>query len=358
MKHLLDMTVPELRQELEALGERPYRATQIAAWVYQRGAADFAGMSDLPAILRRKLAEDYALLTGKAVARTDSADGVTKLLIEWPDSQRIECVLIPNDDRATACVSTQVGCPFECTFCASGQGGFVRNLTGGEIVEQILHLGIATGRKVTRVVFMGMGEPLLNYEATLAAVGAIIDPQRLGVSARHVTISTVGLPKAIRRLAAENLPVTLAISLHAPTDALRRTIMPKAATAGIQEIIAAAEQFYLSRHREVTLEYILIDGVNDTNVCAEALARLAHQLRCNVNLIRYNPVPPARYQAPSAGATSMFAQRLGRRGVNVQIRASRGADALAACGQLRRQAQEQAPHAEAPSGPQEASPMQ
>jgi len=179
-----------------------------------------------------------------------------------------------------------------------------------------------------------MGEPLANYDATLAAIRAIVDPARLGISARRVTVSTVGLPRQIRKLAREDLPVTLAISLHAPTDALRRRIMPKASSS-IDEIVAAANEFFQARKREVTLEYILLEGVNDTNVCSEALARIAHQLRCNVNLIRYNLVSSATYTAPSQAAVKMFAQRLQRRGVNVQVRRSKGSQADAACGQLR-----------------------
>ncbi|RPI58041.1 MAG: radical SAM protein, partial [Planctomycetaceae bacterium] len=188
-------------------------------------------------------------------------------------------------------------------------------------------------------VFMGMGEPLANIDATVAAIGAIVDEQRLGISARRVTVSTVGVPKGIRRLARENLPITLAISLHAPNDAIRRLIMPRAG-AKISEIIAAAQEFYEARKREITLEYILLDGVNDTSICAEALARVAHQLRCNVNLIKYNPVETAPYAAPSQAAVRMFAQRLERKGVNVQIRRSRGIEADAACGQLRKRIDE------------------
>ena len=336
MDHLLDLTPVQLTALMAKLGQPPFRAKQIASWVYQRGAADFAAMSDLPAELRTHLVGEMSVMSGKTVTRNETPDGVTKLLVEFADGQRVESVLIPAQNRNTACVSTQVGCGMNCTFCASGAAGLERNLTGGEIVEQVLHLQAATGQKVTHVVFMGMGEPLANYDATLFAVRAMIDPQRLGISARHITVSTVGLPKAIRQLAAENIPLTLAISLHAPSDALRAKIIPKAGGIHIEEIIRAAQEFYQSRHREVTLEYMLIAGVNDTNVCAEGLARIAQQLRCSVNLIRYNPVPSASYEAPSAAAVRMFAQRLERRGVNVLIRKSRGQEADAACGQLRR----------------------
>ena len=225
-----------------------------------------------------------------------------------------------------------------CVFCASGLDGLQRNLSAGEILEQVLHLRQATGEKVTNAVFMGAGEPLANYDATVAAVRALIDPKRFALSARKVTVSTVGLPKQIRRLAGEDLPITLALSLHAPNDALRRELIPAAARFALDEILAAAETFYQSRKREITLEYALLAGVNDTNVCAEALAKIAHRLRCNVNLLGYNPVASLDYRSPGQAGVQAFARRLRQRGVNVNVRRSRGADADAACGQLRRRA--------------------
>jgi 23S rRNA (adenine2503-C2)-methyltransferase len=189
---------------------------------------------------------------------------------------------------------------------------------------------------VTNVVFMGMGEPLANYKATVSAVRALIDPERFGISARRVTVSTVGLPGAIRRLARTDIPVTLAVSLHAPNDVLRRELIPAAGAASIEEIIEAAGAFYQHRRREVTLEYVLLAGVNDTPVCADALARIAGRLRCNVNLIRYNPIESLPFERPGRRAVQAFARRLRRRGVNVHVRRPRGLDAAAACGQLRR----------------------
>jgi len=296
-------------------------------------------MTDLPAPLRRLLAEQgYRLRTGRVDRRLDAADGTIKCLLELADGEQIECVAIPAPRRLTACVSTQVGCAMGCAFCATGLGGQRRNLSAGEIVEQVFHLQRAAGRRVSHVVFMGMGEPLANYRATVAAVRALIDPQRLGISGRHVTVSTVGLPKQIRRLAGEKLPITLAISLHAPNDVLRRRLIPAASRAGLAEIITAAEAFYHSRNREVTLEYVLLAGVNDTKLCAEALAGITCRLRCSVNLIRYNPVPSLPFERPSEEATEAFVARLRRRGVNVHVRRSRGLDVAGACGQLRRTA--------------------
>ena len=333
MRNFLDMTFEQLSQAVAAAGEKPFRAEQLADWVYRKGVTDPSAMSNLPG----RLKEQFTFLTSRPIGSAVSTDGAVKLLLELHDGQAIECVLIPSASRATACLSTQVGCAMGCLFCASGAHGIKRNLSSGEVLEQLLHLWQATGKRPNNVVFMGMGEPLANYEATVAAVRAIIDPRRLGISARHVTVSTVGLPKQIRRLAGENMPITLAISLHAPNDALRGQIIPNAGKTKLEDILDAAEEFYRSRKREVTLEYLLLGGLNDTRLCAEALARIARRLRCNVNLIRYNPVPALAFQRPSQAATRAFADRLAKRGVNVNIRLSRGLDATAACGQLRLQ---------------------
>jgi len=328
---VLELTFDELQEALVERGQATFRAAQVADWVFKKGQTDPAKMTNLPPSLRAML----AVTSCTVEQRIDSEDGVTKLLLALGDGNHVECVLIPTPDRATACLSTQVGCGMRCAFCASGLNGLTRNLTGGEILAQILLLQQACERRVTNVVFMGIGEPLANYDATLAAVRGIIDPQRLGISARNVTISTVGIPRAIRRLAHEDLPVTLAISLHAPNDVLRRQLIPAAERSTIAEILDAARTFYDARHREITLEYLLIGGVNDTPVCADALVGLAHQLRCNVNLIRYNPVEGLPYTKPNQLAVQNFAQRLKKRGVNATVRRSRGQDAAAACGQLR-----------------------
>lgn len=330
---LMDMTVDELGLAAAELGEPRYRADQLADWVFAKGVTDTREMSNLPAGFAGK----FDVLTSRVEARRRAGDGTTKLLLCCEDGAHVETVLIPDRKRATACLSTQVGCAIGCSFCASGLGGLERNLSGGEILQQFLHLWQQTGRRPTHAVFMGMGEPLANYDATVAAVRGLIDARRFGLSARRITVSTVGLPRQMRRLAAENLAITLAISLHGPNDALRRQLIPAADRAGLEEILSAAERFYCSRKREVTLEYLLLAGVNDTKVCAEALAQIARRLRCNVNLIRYNPVPALKYARPSAAAVEAFARRLRRRKVNVQVRRSRGLDADAACGQLRRQ---------------------
>ena len=332
MKPLLEQTVDELVSAVEAIGQKRYRAKQLADWVYQKGVSDPAEMTNLPA----SFVDRFKILTSKVVARADSTDGTVKLLIQLSDGQRTECVLIPESNRATACVSTQVGCGMGCVFCASGLKGLGRNLSGGEILEQVLHLRRAGSGRITNVVFMGMGEPLVNYDATVWAVRALVDPDRFGLSARHITVSTIGLPKQIRQLAAEDLPITLAISLHAPNDALRQQLVPSSSMTSIPDILDAAMDFYRARKREVTLEYVLLAGINDSSVFAEALAKLARPLRCNVNLIAYNPVEGLSYQPSGKATIKAFAKRLCDRGISVNIRTSRGADVLAACGQLRR----------------------
>ena len=336
MRHLLDISPSELVEELAAMGQPAYRARQVLQWVWQHGVCDFAEMTNLPKPLRAELAGRLVVLTGRPAARSDASDGVVKLLVEWSDGQATETVMIPAARRCTACLSVQVGCPVGCAFCASGLDGVARDLSAGEILEQLFHLRSAAARRITHVVLMGMGEPLLNYDATVAAVRAMVDPARGGISARRVTVSTVGLPSQIRRLAREDLPITLAISLHAPNDDLRRQLVPAARAVSIEALLAAASDFFARRGREVTLEYVLLGGVNDTPACADQLARLARRLRCNVNLIRFNPVPGVPFVPPRESALRSFLERLRRRGLNVHLRASRGADAEAACGQLRR----------------------
>jgi len=369
--NFLDLSLHEVRAALAAAGQPPYRADQIARWVYREGVTDPERMTNVPP----SVAQQFVYLASHVAARSESADGTVKLLVELADGERIETVLIPTGRkftrpwRATACLSTQVGCAVGCAFCASGLGGLKRSLAAGEILEQLVHLRQVADRRITHVVFMGMGEPLANYRATVAAVRAIIDPERFAVSARHVTVSTVGIPRAIRRLAAEDLPITLAVSLHAPDDELRRRLIPRAAP--ISEVLDAAEEFFAARGREVTLEYVLLAGVNDSLTCADGLAHLARRLRASVNLIPFNPATPGQslpaaghgtsrararvagpatpgrrpveglpYARPAAAAVRAFAARLRSRGANVHVRRSRGADADAACGQLRRHARQ------------------
>jgi 23S rRNA (adenine2503-C2)-methyltransferase len=349
--HLLDMTPTDLEAWCRDRGLEGYRGGQLLEWVYRHRAESFEAMTNLPKRLRGDLDGQLAIYQSQVTARRQAEDGTDKLLLTWADGATTECVLIPERHRQTACVSTQVGCPVGCAFCASGLAGFERNLTAGQIVEQAMRLRAGAEEGLSHVVLMGIGEPLLNYEAVLSAIRTLNAPWGLGIGARRITLSTVGVPKQIRRLAGEGLQINLALSLHAPTDTLRRELVPMAQTVSIAEIVEAARDCFDQTGREVTLEYVLLGGVNDRQTHAERLVAIARQIRCNVNLIRYNPVAGLPFGAPEPDAVTAFAGVLRRGGVNVQIRASRGGDIEAACGQLRlaRAAQQAAEKREDPS---------
>jgi len=338
-QHLLSLTPDDVAAPLRELGEPAYRATQIFQWIYERDVTDWAGMTNLSKSLREKLAERFVIYSSEIVRRAESTDGTVKLLLRWPDGATSECVMIPTDRQKTACLSSQVGCPVGCRFCASGLDGLQRNLTTGEIIEQALHArreALAAGDRLSNVVFMGLGEPLANYDHVLRAVRILNADWGLNIGARKITISTVGLPKQIRKLGHEGLQLNLALSLHAPSDALRRELIPWARNIGIKELTDACASYFEMTGREITLEYTLLAGVNDTEQNARDLARFVRRLRCNVNLLRYNPVESLPYRRPTAEQAHAFQQRLRGLGVNAHIRKSRGTDIDAACGQLRR----------------------
>ena len=345
--HLLDMSRSDLAQWFEDRREKRFRAKQIMEWIYRKGARDFSDMTNLSKDLRATLAGSFDLFKSRIARRQASTDGTVKLLLQWPDDATSECVMIPAETRRTACISSQVGCPVGCKFCASGVGGGQRNLSPGEIVEQVLRVraeAMATQPmdaekgpvRLSNVVFMGLGEPLLNYDNMMRAVGVINAQWGMIIGARKITISTVGLPKQIRRLADEGLQLNLALSLHAPTDALRRELIPWAEKIPLNDLVEACTYYFDNTGREVTLEYILLDHVNDRQTHAKQLARLCKQMRCNVNLIRYNTVEGLPYKRPSSEATHAFQENLRDNGVNAHVRTSRGLDIDAACGQLRR----------------------
>jgi 23S rRNA (adenine2503-C2)-methyltransferase len=319
-------------------GEAGYRARQITDWVYRRSAHDFAAMTNLSRTLRERLDAGMTLYASSVAGETRASDGTRKLLLRWGDGATTECVLIPDADRHTACISTQVGCPVGCAFCASGLDGLQRNLTAGQIVEQAMRARglIGDDGDLTNVVFMGLGEPLANYHAVVRAVRTLNADWGMNIGARRITISTVGLPTPMRKLADEGLQITLALSLHAPTDTLRRKLIPWAERVSIQDLVEAARYYFNRTGREVTLEYVLLAAVNDATHHARTLADVARQIRCNVNLIRYNPVPDLPFRRPSAEAAQRFLSTLRERGINAHLRRSRGRDVAAACGQLRR----------------------
>lgn len=339
MQHLLDLKHEEFAAWLAGRGVPSYRAAQIRKWPIRSPGIDFDRMSDLPKGLRDQLAESFRLWTMSQAARQQSDDGTEKLLLEVDGGDRIECVLL-RDDRGhrTVCLSTQVGCAMRCVFCASGLDGVRRNLTSGEILEQVLRLNglLASGERLSHVVVMGMGEPLANLERLLAALETITAPDGLGISGRRVTISTVGLPKAIRRLAGAGVRYHLAVSLHAPDDRLRNRIVPANRKVGIAAILAATDDYFAKTGRRVTFEYVLLAGVNDQEEHAERLATLLRGRPSLVNLIPYNPVAGLPFRTPEADRVRQFQQILQAGGLAAEIRYRKGERIDAACGQLRR----------------------
>jgi 23S rRNA (adenine2503-C2)-methyltransferase len=345
MLHLLDLTLDALQDWLAQRGLPKYRAAQIWRWLFEKGARSFDQMTDLPHALRGQLAEEFQLLVAHVTARRTADDGTEKLLLELPDQERIEAVLL-RDDRShhAICLSTQVGCAMGCAFCASGLDGVVRNLTTGEIVEQMLQLRhlLPDGQRLSHVVVMGMGEPLANLDRLLPALAVASSPRGLGISARRITVSTVGLPAGIRRLAKEGSQYHLAVSLHATDDALRNRLVPTNRKVGIEAILAAADEYFSLTNRRVTYEYILLAGTNDQPEHARQLVALLKGRPSLINLIPYNPVHGLPFQTPSSQATARFVAILTEGGMNVKIRYRKGNRIDAACGQLRRGIQPQA----------------
>lgn len=345
--NLLDLEPDELTAHLARLGQPAYRAHQILNWVYQRGITTFGEMTDLPAALRRDLSELLASGAGRELARSCAPDGTEKLLLAWPDGATTETVMIPApppESRRTVCLSTQVGCDVGCRFCASGIGGALRDLSVGEILSQAvlfqarLH---TSGERLSHAVFMGMGEPLANYAATVEAARRLNADWALGIAQRRITISTVGLPRQIERLAGEGLQITLALSLHAPNDRLRRELIPWAEGIPLARLMQACRSYREKTGREVTFEYCLLAGVNDRSSEAVQLAALAIELDAHINLLIYNPVVGLPYERPSRNRAVGFLKRLRQEGAKAHLRESRGLEADAACGQLRRRTREQ-----------------
>jgi 23S rRNA (adenine2503-C2)-methyltransferase len=339
MRHLLDLTDAELRARLVELGLPGYRAQQIVKWVYEKRAGTFEEMTDLGKGLREQLAAEFAIFTSTIVAHKQADDGTEKLLLQWPDGHRIECVLIREGTRRTICISTQVGCAMGCVFCASGLDGVARNLTTGEIVEQMLLLQrlLPADERLSNIVVMGMGEPLANLDALMPALArAGADGGGLGIGGRHVTISTVGLPAAMDRLTELHTNYSLAVSLHAPNDELRTQIVPVNKNISIASVVAAADRFFADNRRRLTFEYVLLGELNDRPDHARQLVELLRGRTAILNVIPYNPVAGLPYRTPSGKAQERFLEILRDGGVNVQVRLRKGDRIDAACGQLRR----------------------
>jgi len=332
----------ELDSIVRQLSWPAFRGAQVRQWVYDKLVCEAQQMSNLAQADRRKLGEAIDLSEGEVLRHQSSADGTQKLLVGWEAGAAAECVMIPEGPRRTACISSQVGCPVGCKFCASGLDGLKQNLGAGRIVQQVFVLNrllAAAGQRISHVVFMGMGEPLANYANVIRALRILHDKQCFNIGARKITISTVGVPPKIRQLAEEGLPVNLAISLHAPEEGLRRRLIPWAEHFALDEILDAARYYFARTGREITLEYILLSGVNDRPEHARQLARVCKTLRANVNLIRYNEVEGLPFVRPLSEAVMKFQAILRERGINAHVRKSRGRDIDAACGQLRRRMQ-------------------
>lgn len=338
MPHLLDLSQEQLHDRLVEQGLPAYRAGQIRQWLFAGRAGDFADMTDLPKSLRDWLAEHFQIFSATVAHHQHAADGTDKLLLQLQDGQQIECVLIREGQRRTICISTQVGCAMGCVFCASGLEGVARNLTTGEIIEQMLFLArlLPVEERLSNIVVMGMGEPLANLDRLLPALQIASSPEGLGISARRITVSTVGLPAAIDRLAELNLHYHLAVSLHAPNDQLRNELVRVNKQTGIEPILAAADRYFTHTGRRLTFEYVLLGGLNDQPEHARELARLLRGKTALLNVIPYNRVSGLPYRTPSAAALERFTTILSQAGINVQVRQRKGDRIDAACGQLRR----------------------
>lgn len=328
-KILVGMTTQELEAFAEQLGEPKYRGRQLAVWIYRKGVITFDAMTDLPKAFRERLGEIAVINPLQVIDVKVASDGTTKYLSQLPDGETVEFVFIPHSDWETICVSTQVGCPIGCKFCASGTS-FSRNLTAGEIVGQVL---IAKRRESPNIVFMGMGEPLLNFDNLAKAIKLL--NREVGIGARRMTVSTVGIVQGIRKLAQLGMQLNLAVSLHAPNDELRSQLIP-AKLPPIAEVMKACWEYFQATKRRITFEYVLLKGVNDKVEHAVELARLLKGLPCHVNLIPYNPTVD-EFERPSESAIERFRQILADKGIPATVRHERGTEIQGACGQLRRQ---------------------
>ncbi len=360
LHQLTDYTLPDLQALLEQWGEPAYRARQLWEWLYVHLATDWDGMSNLPKSLRQRLADEATIGVPQVVDTVVSSSGETrKDLLRLADGETVEAVLMRYERRCTACISTQVGCAVGCPFCATGQMGFRRDLSSGEIVAQVLHFarllraeaegGDGNGsenesenenenERLTNVVLMGMGEPLLNYEHVVAAIRRLIHPDGINLGQRHITLSTVGIPSGIKRLAEEELQITLAVSLHAATDQLRDQLVPVNRRYPLDDLFQACYRYIERTGRRISFEWVLVEGVNDTPVQAQALAARLVGLLAHVNVIPLNPTSGYAGWSPARKSLDAFTAALERHHVPYTLRLRRGVEIGAGCGQLRQRA--------------------
>jgi 23S rRNA (adenine2503-C2)-methyltransferase len=343
---IFDLTLEDLEEALAAAGERRFRARQVMGWLYRRRASSFDRMSDLPASLRESLKAQFTIPPIPKTIVSRSADGTRKLLLKLDDGEEIETVIIPMDDRVTLCLSSQVGCAMRCEFCARALMGLRRNLGVGEILSQIFaaRAALSEGKELTNYVFMGMGEPLANYPRLLKALRIMTEGWGMGISPRRITVSTVGLVPMMERLLAD-IPVNLAVSLHAGANQLRDRLVPINQRYPLEALIEACERLPLKPRRRITFEYVMLAGVNDSPQQAARLVTMLGPLRAKVNLIMFNRYPGSRFRVSEPTAVERFQAILRQGNLTATIRESRGVDIAAACGQLyveRRRANEAA----------------
>lgn len=342
-KCILDLTDSEIKERVTGMGEPAHRAQQLQRWIYQGYARSFTEMTDLPAAFRRKLSEDFSLHCLTPVKELTAKDGTVKTLFRLADESTIESALMPysqnsKGERYTVCLSTQVGCPVGCSFCTTGQQEFERNLSAREIIDQVLYFAYRLkeqGHAITNIVFMGMGEPLLNYESLMQSLHTLTSPQRFALGARHITISTAGVIPQMELLSEEKLQVGLAISLHAANNTLRSKLVPINRKYPLEKLISACREYYEKTGRRVSFEYTLFRKINDSPEQARELAVLLRGLNCHVNLIPANPGNDARFQASARNNVLMFQQELRRFHITCTVRQRMGLDIAAGCGQLR-----------------------
>ncbi|MFP4133669.1 MAG: 23S rRNA (adenine(2503)-C(2))-methyltransferase RlmN [Halothece sp.] len=332
MSPLLGKSLPELTEWVQEQGQPAYRGKQLYQWLYQKGARSLSDITVFPKQWREHL-QDQPIGRSTMAHRSIAPDETRKYLLRLHDGELIETVGIPTAKRLTVCVSSQVGCPMSCDFCATGKGGFTRNLQAHEIVDQVMTVAEDFQQRVSHVVFMGMGEPLLNLEEVIKAVKSL--NQDIGIGQRNLTVSTVGIPKTIPKLAAEKLQITLAISLHASNQVLREQLIPSGGGYPLSKLITDCRDYVQKTHRRISFEYILLAGVNDTPNHAAELAQLLRGFQTHVNLIPYNPISEVDYQRPDKKRIQAFQSALEDANIAVSIRYSRGLEADAACGQLR-----------------------
>jgi len=342
MRNILELTYPELEAAVQAMGHQGFRARQLWQWLWRKGVREFAAMTNLARDFRAQLEEGWALSWPQVHEAQTSSDGTVKLLLRLADGALVETVLIPDRERYTQCLSCQIGCPMGCTFCSTGLMGFSRNMTGGEIAAQVLVArdylrthGLAD--EVKNLVYMGMGEPLTNWEEVRRSLQILSHPEGLEFSRRRITLSTCAIKDRLGVFDAEGLALP-AISLHAPTQEIRERLMPGAARWPIDDLIATLQDLELKPRERVTIEYILIKGVNDSLQHARQLVRLLSHLKCKINLIAYNPGPGIDYAAPEPADVLAFEELLRKKGFTVTLRKSKGQDIAAACGQLKTEA--------------------